>query len=100
MMKSKIIQMNTESKLKHLKSYLKYGDAAIIARVTGYSYHTIRAMVKGDRTMHPIVLEAIEKLVDAAAGYQRAAGERFAWKTINKSAIKLAMITKDNMILH
>ena len=64
MMKSKIIQMNTESKLKHLKSYLKYGDAAIIARVTGYSYHTISAMVNGDRTMHPIVLEAIEKLVE------------------------------------
>ncbi|MEY1640560.1 hypothetical protein [Tenuifilum osseticum] len=56
--------MNTEVKLKQLKGFLKRGDAAIIARATGYSYHTVRAMIKGDRTLHPMVLEAIEKLVE------------------------------------
>ncbi len=56
--------MDTENNMLELKKHLKRGDAAVLASLTGYSYTTIRAMLKGARTMHPLVLQAIEKLVE------------------------------------
>ncbi|MEY1638587.1 hypothetical protein [Tenuifilum osseticum] len=57
--------MNTEKKYSELKNYLKRGDAPKLARLTGYSAITIRAMLQGKRTMHPLVEAAIKKLTES-----------------------------------
>ncbi len=61
-MKSNLTQMHTEKKYLEAKKYLKRGDAEKIAHLTGYSVVTIRAMLQGKRTMHPLVRDAIIKL--------------------------------------
>jgi hypothetical protein len=56
--------MNTKSKYEELKPHLKRGDAIRLAKLTGYSVITVRRMLQGQRTLHPLVLAAIEKLVE------------------------------------
>jgi hypothetical protein len=48
-----------------IKRMLRRGDAAIIAGMTGYHTRTIRAMIVGERPMHPLVLHAAQKLIEA-----------------------------------
>lgn len=48
---------------KGIKRLLRRGDPAILANLTGYSVRTIRAMLQGERPLHPLVYEAAEKLV-------------------------------------
>jgi hypothetical protein len=56
--------MNTVKKFDELKYHLKRGDAGRLAKLTGYSAITIRRMLTGQRTMHPLVIKAIEKLIE------------------------------------
>lgn len=56
--------MNTKEKFESIKKYLRRGDAGRIASLTGFSTSTVRSMLQGQRTMHPLVLEAIEKLIE------------------------------------
>lgn len=62
---SKIINMDTESKFNKLKPYLKRGDAGRLAKLTGYSVITIRRMMNGERALHPLVVEAAERLIES-----------------------------------
>lgn len=48
-----------------LKKFLRRGDPALLAKMTGYSVRGIRGMLSGDRTMHPMVREAAEKLIES-----------------------------------
>lgn len=57
--------MHTEKKYLEAKEYLKRGDPEKIAHLTGYSVITIRAMLQGKRTMHPLVEAAIKKLTES-----------------------------------
>lgn len=57
--------MNTKNKFNKLKPYLKRGDAGRLAKLTGYSTITVRRMLTGERTMHPMVVEAAEKLIES-----------------------------------
>jgi len=56
--------MDTIKKFDELKHHLRRGDAGRLAKLTGYSVITIRRMLTGERTMHPLVLKAIEKLIE------------------------------------
>lgn len=61
----KLTHKNMKKQANGLKKFLRRGDPALLAKMTGYSVRGIRGMLSGDRTMHPMVREAAEKLIES-----------------------------------
>lgn len=55
---------NNQNELHILRSYLKYGDIKKIAACSGFHYITVINMLKGRYKMHPLVFEALNKIVE------------------------------------
>lgn len=63
--KTKITQTNMKRQVNEIRKLLRRGDPAMLAKITGYSVRGIRGMLSGERTMHPLVREAAEKLIES-----------------------------------
>lgn len=64
----KLSQNNTKGmkeKIDEIKKGLIWGDIRVISNVSGFSYSAVSKMLSGKRTVHPLVLHAAEKLIEA-----------------------------------